>query len=675
MASADTLTAASTQSLESPEGATAARKSRKMLSLKGWRREHRIELPSITCLPIEILERIFILASNPTLALANREFLLLSSSPLVKSRWIIHRYGANEALARCWRWKFMDCTLSDVELKAGLKPARAQKKALLSYLKRRCCSCHRDAMVANSLTKDSQTNSGDPVQAETPPVRKNLFQRWWHLGSMISAEMTEKPISTFPSNKLDRKTIKKNPWLKSPCDIERSQCFLVANLLELGAFVEGGGNMALRVAARRGHLHLVEMLLQNGADPDARVPLPSNAIVRWMRHANRVGGGVIIAQPSQLPSIPPTSSAINEPIENVITVHTFLQAHLPNGVPAQDAGEVGQGTFWNTQNQPLHPLVQGRFGRPGDFKISLLMQAVYANHLPLARVLIRPHKINLGGTRLQVASNAQWPVGAPLMNPALAGKTLVARISKRTLQTALREAFRASRLEMCRLLIEEGGAIATHDMVHELVSRASTWRLTCLREKLADYLVLAIKNMTPEDFLHSSASLTRSSAEIGSPRIVQACIERGADVNVWEGLPLYASVYNGNLEVTKYLLGNGGADTNLFGWRQKGFCMGLILIEGFAIGMFSLLVGLWGVGMFQLIQSWVIRGRGSPALSVNSYADGVTVGELTAMAVPSAVALAVMYRLVPFHSMCIAFVLVCREDQRRRIQTRQSSSP
>ncbi|KAJ3134124.1 hypothetical protein HK101_004375, partial [Irineochytrium annulatum] len=203
-----------------------------------------------------------------------------------------------------------------------------------------------------------------------------------------------------------------------------------------------------------------------------------------------------------------------------------------------------------------------------------------------------------------------------------------------------------------------------------------------LRERLTPFLVLAIQHLPLADFTHLSPSLIRSCSEIGSVSLLRLCHARGGDVNAFDGLPLYASVYNGNLEATRFLLGpDCRCETRFFGWKQRGFCVGLIVIEGFAMAMFSLLVGIWAIGMVQTLQ-----GMGSPGdvvdstttggvtetadtsapVNRNAYEDGVTIGELTGMAVPSAVALAIMYRLVPFHKMCIAFLCVCWEQERRR---------
>ncbi|RKO89558.1 hypothetical protein BDK51DRAFT_52753 [Blyttiomyces helicus] len=52
-------------------------------------------------------------------------------------------------------------------------------------------------------------------------------------------------------------------------------------------------------------------------------------------------------------------------------------------------------------------------------------------------------------------------------------------------------------------------------------------------------------------------------------------------------------------------------------------------------------------------------------------ATGLTFGELTFLAVPSAIMLAAMHRLAPFHRMVLAFCAVIAEDRRRERERRR----
>ena len=70
--------------------------------------------------------------------------------------------------------------------------------------------------------------------------------------------------------------------------------------------------------------------------------------------------------------------------------------------------------------------------------------------------------------------------------------------------------------------------------------------LVGLKERFTPLVRLAILNLSDEHFNHISPSLARAAAEIGSVNIFKTCVMRGVDVNAFDGLPLYASVYNGN---------------------------------------------------------------------------------------------------------------------------------
>jgi hypothetical protein len=202
-------------------------------------------------------------------------------------------------------------------------------------------------------------------------------------------------------------------------------------------------------------------------------------------------------------------------------------------------------------------------------------------------------------------------------------------------------------------------------------------------------ICLCISSLLQDDFERTEGSLVRSAAEIGSVSILRTCISRGADPNLWEGIALYASCYNGNLEVSKYLLKEAHASTRFFAWKQKLFVVGLMSMEFLAITMFGMLVGVWAYGLGKALQERAIHAAGGwggsgggggggagngtygtdGMLMVDPFGsgqDGVTIWELTAMTIPSGMAVIVMYRLVPFHRIVISFVLILLEDARRR---------
>ncbi|KAI8853088.1 hypothetical protein BC829DRAFT_440120 [Chytridium lagenaria] len=361
----------------------------------------------------------------------------------------------------------------DIEVAARLKLSVEQQKAMQAYfVRRRKCGCYARRLTVNEIMQMDVETNAESTGAAAHQLRRSFLQRWWHLCEILASELTRRRRLLFSLQVVDETVLKKSPWLKSPCEIERSQCYLITTLLSLGAVVNGGGNMALRFAARRGHLYLIELLLMNGADPDAWVPVPSNPLIRWARKSHRIGGGVILSAGQEAAPASPSLNIPQNAIDGIITVDAFMQANLPNDI-AGGFGQPQQHHSLLSGHRPLRDILK----RKPDLKVSLLLQAVKANHI-------------LPGEATDKAAHDY-------------GAYPVSRIN---MHAALREAFSESKYEMCRVLIEDGGATTTPHMVHELIARASTWRLTIgIREKLTHFLVLAIQHLPEEDFVRMSA--------------------------------------------------------------------------------------------------------------------------------------------------------------------------
>jgi hypothetical protein len=199
-----------------------------------------------------------------------------------------------------------------------------------------------------------------------------------------------------------------------------------------------------------------------------------------------------------------------------------------------------------------------------------------------------------------------------------------------------------------------------------------------VRDRYTPFLLLTIKYMSAQDFDQLQPLMVRLIAEIGSVELMKLYVWREGNLNLNEGHALYASVYNGNFELTKYLL-SLGAQVNLqhFNVRQKLFCLGLILMEGFAIVMFCILFMIWFLGILQTFAKLHIFSGTSSIDSGTSSKDQksqnlMTFAQLTCMTVPSAVALTIMFRLVPFHHMCFALYAVVMAQKSRNAESQHN---
>ncbi|KAJ3245038.1 hypothetical protein HDU78_009991 [Chytriomyces hyalinus] len=576
-------------------------------------------------IPPEVLEKIFIFASSGNLAYTNRQFHQLSSSTLIRAMWLVEQYGTDKEDA--------DTPTPDTlaTTKRGVwkvfKPPIARKRT------GKPCQCQKRASIAEGI---------DTVETDswlTKMKRRTRARMCQHQEPEGIIRRDVRASSVDPA---------KDECYPASCGIEQVQILMTLQLIDLGADVNAGCDMALRVAARWGHLNWMTLLLALGADPNAISFFDRSIVTKW-KNKGKVGGGV----PGEKKFViekPPLSMA---ELQHQFLVEVGLFAPpltVPPPLPnIQQLALLDYETSVQKFNQ-----------------VPLLLQAVQANHIKLAKLLLsRNH-------RRHTSNNG---VCMPLVS------------------AALKEAFELDKLEMCAVIIEHGRVKPTADIVQSLVSRAGMWRLLCgLRNKLTPSIVYAVNHLPEDDFAMMSASLIRSSAEIGSVDFLKACIARGGDVNVWNGHALHASIYNGNLEVTDHLLEPSvHTSTANFGSRQKAFCIGLMMIEGFALLMFSLLLILWAIALVAYVQSitmkpdpdshelitWTFNSTagGNQTMWTNSNTErsplggsDITLGELSGMAIPSSLALLVMYRLVPLHKMCIAFWRVCKEEKRRSVE-------
>ncbi|KAJ3300653.1 hypothetical protein HK104_008587 [Borealophlyctis nickersoniae] len=617
----------------------------------------------IFTLPHELLTQIFIHSGSTALPRTCTRFFAISRPLVTRVLWLCAKYGPQRAAIGCWRIGFF-----------------ARK-----------CDCSEKAR--KGVLEDIERMEEDEVDDAGVATEKG--GRW---GGRV-VEIVKTAVWSG-ENEGDQSEEGVRSWdNRSKCPCEETQLAILTALESYGVDVSAGGDYALRMAAASWHLRLCEALMRWGADPTVMVIFEKK---RWWwlgRRTRRVGGGAVwggdeddgagpslplhnlAAQPSVPP--PPAVQQQNPLSPQQLQQHQQQpppqpQAHPTPQPPPQPQAQPTPQPQQHPQPQPTPVLATHVTSRPNGrlrtmTAVPLLLQAVRENQIPLIRLFLRD---------------------PPAIPPDLSSQALTVALNH-------------SHHTAANILLHNGARIHPRSL-HNILHRAQTRRLALgPRDAYARHLFIGILALDTSDYLRLRATIIRACAEIGCVEGLKACVLRGpdgeafnatlqsttasadpssqtttnvilptnpvgGDADAWSGLPLYASVYNGNLQATRYLLHHAGATTRNFTFKQRSFCIMLLTVEAMAMAMFGVLVGVWIFGISQ-----GVARRANPTSAPDPIADpendinmsapdSVTIGELTGLAVPSLLALGIMYRLVPFHDMLRAYLEVVREDKKRR---------
>ncbi|KAJ3213602.1 Alanyl-tRNA editing protein Aarsd1 [Clydaea vesicula] len=405
-----------------------------------------------------------------------------------------------------------------------------------------------------------------------------------------------------------------------------------------GAKLNAGNDMSLKMSAKFGHLNLTKFLLINGADPNAKVVLKKNWYNYFFSTRLYKLGGTLLNDDDNVDLNIGSSNLVGRINE---TRNNQTETNSPNvesfsNTPTSPTSNFNAPLLPNSETvstanpQHNHILEASVLNKKKKVcQVDLLLQAVQGNHVHLVEILITPTKKNNSfdnnTVQIPIRTSSLSPTSSPTRIVNTEGSTSLSinighnefsqdsqRVSSDTLQTALADAFLHNRLHMAKMLIKVGGAKSNSKMINNLLQKAGAWRLGCgVREKYTKLLVLCIQALTEETFQRLQHSIVRAVSEIGSVGALKASLERGGDINCWDGLPIYSAVYSG-------------------------------------------ILGIYGGGII------VTSDPSDP-----NAGTSVSVAELSTMAVPAIAALVVMYRLVPFHRLLYSLILVCKEQSKR----------
>ena len=621
-----------------------------------------VSVSSITImdLPKEILTQIALYSYNPRITVVNRAFHEISCEYRFRAKWLLLHYGSENALGYAWDYGFLHSYAEQNSHKVS-----------------RPCSC---ATRANKSLQQAEEEMKLPVSKSYIQYIINRISKGFQHRQLSNDTLCPPAVASILSSGDSEKTLETNDLKQLiKCPLEMKQIETITYMIQKGSKIDALDNMTLCLAAKYGHLNLVAICLWMGASPEAIVGRKSmgrskTSIIgdaRWPFHQfRRKKRFAFESRQQQIEYLPPSSptptyntanggsldaiarsAEMDEPefeidVDNdeVIEMEPRPILHQIAMAPPQRMLNGPDGMF-DVGGATLFRDSESEFDQ--SVIKSLIYQSVKQNNVPLTRLLL-----GIDAERLEATTPTTISSKLP--------REFHHTVSPKALEAALNCAFLQNNIELIEILISDAGVKVTVEMVQDLICRAGLWRLALgTRTRFEQHLFLAIQGLAQPDFDTISAHFLRTCVEIGSPKPVAELYRRGVDVNLWNGLPLYASVYNGNFEVTKCLLSLPQIDVATFRHGQQLFCILLMVVELIAIAMFSSLVGLWG---FWLRQTVVGSSDGADPERTT------TLVQLTGMAVPSLLALTVMYHLVPLHRILYSLYIVLRERRSRRIQ-------
>jgi hypothetical protein len=209
---------------------------------------------------------------------------------------------------------------------------------------------------------------------------------------------------------------------------------------------------------------------------------------------------------------------------------------------------------------------------------------------------------------------------------------------------ALKKSLRRNSREILEILVPKFTKTRLKDL-RKTLNKAYILRfLIGFNRKYDSIIKIILKGIQEEELDARGESLIKSLCEIGCLEGLKEVLKI-VNVNTGSGMALFTSITAGNVDLVKYLLSLQDIDTSLFTTYSLLFTLGILIIEIFALLVFSFLVVSW-ISTLILISSGAI----SPAVML----------ELSCIAVPCILGIIVMYNAVPVHNVIYALFLFYR---------------
>ncbi|KAG0169425.1 hypothetical protein DFQ28_003684 [Apophysomyces sp. BC1034] len=241
-------------------------------------RPHTVHLSRLCTLPVELRITIFVLAQNPQFPLVSRTYWHLSKSPLVRAKYLVHRFGKAAALGS----RSMACKIVTLDVIDNLLKLHCDPKADDDWLSWNACErddCPLGSIILRAI-KDTKGSLGHFLNIAAIKGAIGLIDLLVNTFSVDINQPDGACLALALACAENQVATVRHLMTRYGCDVHwhrerhlRRACLQgFAELVELllpGADVHAFNDAALQNAAHRGHWMIVNQLLQAGADPQA----------------------------------------------------------------------------------------------------------------------------------------------------------------------------------------------------------------------------------------------------------------------------------------------------------------------------------------------------------------------------------------------------------------------
>ncbi|KAI9295594.1 hypothetical protein K502DRAFT_364867 [Neoconidiobolus thromboides FSU 785] len=237
---------------------------------------------SLNELPTELLERVFVESNNPSFPQVSRIFMLLSLNPTTRCEWLLNRYNncVSTAIEKGIRWPFFNTKVLEIlekRLIQGNEP-KISVEILMSRLTEKNKDGKAKTLENSKLTDFEKGEANKNKKSDTKDdsiLTANNKRSREQTSSNFEQNATKKRILNIQETHVINYTELSIPKHIFQLDFNiESKMALLQNLLFRNLSLQKNGPFGLVMACKKANYTLVELLLDNGVDPDYKESLP-----------------------------------------------------------------------------------------------------------------------------------------------------------------------------------------------------------------------------------------------------------------------------------------------------------------------------------------------------------------------------------------------------------------